>query len=47
MQIPSGEIVKEGKLIELKELDQICDFTLQSVGIPYNYKVKEPLKPEI
>lgn len=47
MQNPSGEIVKEGKLIELKELDQICDFTLTSVGIPYNYKAKEPLKPEI
>ena len=47
MPQPAGELVREGKLLELKELDQICDYTMQRVGIPYNYPKNKELPEEI
>ena len=47
MQFPAGDIVKEGRVLELKELDQICDFTMQRVGIPYNYPKDKELPEEV
>lgn len=47
MPQPAGELVREGRVLELKELDQICDYTMQRVGIPYNYPKNKELSEEI
>ncbi|CAL5972412.1 Ribonuclease [Hexamita inflata] len=47
MQQPSGDVISTGRVIELKELDSICDFTLQTVGMPYNYPNSKPLDEKI